>query len=389
MKVVIAIDSFKGSMTSLEAGNAAAEGIRKLNPDADIVVRPLADGGEGTFEALSSGMGGEICEVEVTGPLGKKVVARYGIVGTGLQRKTAVMEMTAAAGITLIKEEERNPLFTTTYGVGEMIADAIQKGCRNFIIGIGGSATNDGGVGMLQALGYHFLNENGAEVQRGARGLSEIRSICMEQVMAELSDCTFQIATDVKNPLCKENGASRIFGPQKGATPEMVEEMDAALMSYARLTRDVFCNIRVNEEADFCDPDYPGAGAAGGLGYAFHAYLRAELLSGIDIILKEIHLEEEMKDADYVITGEGMLDSQTAMGKAPVGVARLAKKYGKPVFAFGGSVAEDAGILHEKGIDAMFPIVRGAVSLMDAMKKENAIHNMSAAVEQVFRAIRA
>ncbi len=382
MKVVAAIDSLKGSMTSLEAGGAIAEGVKRVYPDAEVCVRPLADGGEGTVEALALGMGGRLETVEVTGPLGEKVSAVYGILESDgdQSKKTAIVEMSAAAGITLVEEKDRNPLFTTTYGVGEMIKDAIQKGCRHFIVGIGGSATNDGGIGMLQALGYGLLNKEGKQVPFGAQGLKELEEINDDYVLPELKECTFRVACDVTNTLCGEQGCSAIFGPQKGATPTMIMQMDKWLAYYAALSREKYPHANMNQA---------GTGAAGGLGFAFLTYTNAVLESGIKIILEETRLEEYIKDADIVVTGEGRLDSQTAMGKAPIGVAQIAKKYGKKVIAFSGSVTEDAGVCNEHGIDAFFPILRSIVTLAEAMDHETSKKNMTAAVEQAFRLVKA
>lgn len=374
MNVVIAIDSLKGSLSSLEAGKAIADGVLKVYPDAETVIRPLADGGEGTVEALTIGMGGKLEHVNVTGPLGEIVEASYGIL-----EKTAIIEMSAAAGITLVKEEERNPLKTTTYGVGEMIKDAIRKGCRHFIVGIGGSATNDGGIGMLQALGYGILDSEGRQVDFGAQGLKEIVSITDEYVIPELKECTFRVACDVTNTLCGEQGCSAIFGPQKGATPTMIIQMDKWLAYFAALSREKYPHANMKQA---------GTGAAGGLGFAFLTYTNAVLESGIKIVLEETQLEEYVKNADVVVTGEGRLDGQTAMGKAPIGVADIAKKYGKRVIAFSGSVTEDAVVCNEHGIDAFFPILRSVVTLSEAMDTENARKNMTATVEQVFRLIR-
>ncbi len=382
MKVVVAIDSLKGSLTSLEAGQTIAEGVKKVYADADVQVRPLADGGEGTVEALALGMGGKLETISVTGPLGDKVDAVYGILEPTEEnpKKTAIVEMSAAAGITLIKEKDRNPLLTTTYGVGEIIKDAIKKGCRHFIVGIGGSATNDGGIGMLQALGYGLLNSEGKQVAFGAQGLNELESITDDYVIPELKDCTFRVACDVTNTLCGEQGCSAIFGPQKGATPTMIMQMDKWLAYYAALSREKYPQANMNQA---------GTGAAGGLGFAFLTFTNAVLESGIKIVLDETKLEEFVKDADIVVTGEGRLDSQTAMGKAPVGVANIAKKYDKKVIAFAGCVTEDAGVCNQNGIDAFFPILRGVVTLAEAMDSENARKNMTATVEQVFRLIQA
>ena len=373
MKIVTAIDSFKGSMTSMEAGQAAAEGIQRVDVDAEVIVRPLADGGEGTVEALVSGMNGTLQKVQVTGPLGDPVICEYGIIES---TKTAVIEMAGAAGITLVSDEERNPLNTTTYGVGEVIRDAIDKGCRRFLVGIGGSATNDGGVGMLRALGYGFLDKDGNQVPFGAKGLKVLEEITDTYVLPELKECKFKIACDVTNALCGEQGCSAVFGPQKGATPEMICQMDQWLGYYAALAKEKFPKADAKQE---------GTGAAGGLGFAFLTFTDAVLESGIKIVLEETQLEEYVKDADLVITGEGRMDGQTAMGKAPVGVAALAKKYGKPVLAFAGAVERDARKCNEHGIDEFFPILRGVVTLEEAMKNENAKRNLADTAEQVYR----
>lgn len=375
MKVVVAIDSLKGSLSSLEAGNAIKKSINEVIPGADVEVHPLADGGEGTVEALTLGMGGTIETIPVKGPIGEKVHASYGIIP---QRQLAIIEMAAAAGITLIATEERNPLHTTTYGVGEMIKDAISKGCRHFIIGIGGSATNDGGAGMLQALGYALLDKDNQEISLGAQGLADLKSISTDKVIEELKECDFKIACDVTNPLCGAQGCSSIFGPQKGADEDMITKMDTWLSNYATLA------TSVSEKAD---ATIEGTGAAGGLGFAFLAFTNATLEPGIDIILSEINIEKAISVADLVVTGEGRLDGQTVMGKAPIGVAKLAKKYGKKVVAFSGSVTEDAILCNQHGIDAFFPIVRRLISLDEAMSKEVAYKNMKETATQVFRLI--
>lgn len=373
MKAVIAIDSLKGSLSSIEAGQAIAEGIKKVDAKAEVVIRPLADGGEGTVEALVCGMNGTLQHVKVTGPLGEPVVCEYGIID---ETKTAVIEMSGAAGITLVPDTKKNPLYTTTYGVGEVIRDAIEKGCRRFIVGIGGSATNDGGIGMLQALGYGFLNKDGQQVPFGAIGLKELETITDTYVLPELAECEFKIACDVTNPLCGENGCSAVYGPQKGANPSMIMEMDKWLRYYAALAREKFPKADLNE---------PGTGAAGGLGFAFLTFTNAVLESGIKIVLEETKLESYVKGADVVVTGEGRLDFQTAMGKAPVGVAGLAKKFDIPVLAFAGSVTKDATECNKNGIDAFFPILRGISTLEEAMKPENAKQNLIDTAEQAFR----
>lgn len=373
MKITIAIDSLKGSLSSMEAGNAAKEGIKAAFPEAEICVRPLADGGEGTVEALAEGLGGRIYKAAVTGPLGESVECSYCIIE---EEKTAIIEMSGAAGITLIPAARRNPLYTTTYGVGETIRDALKRGCRKFIIGIGGSATNDGGIGMLQALGFKFLDPSGKDVPYGAAGLAELAAIEDGRVMPEVKESKFFIACDVTNPLCGENGCSAIYGPQKGADREMIRKMDRWMEKYAELAARSFGKA---------DRNRAGTGAAGGMGFAFLTFLDAVLEPGISIVLRETNLEEHIKDSDLVITGEGRLDGQTAMGKAPAGVAGLAKKYGKPVIALAGCVAEDAGACNGCGIDAFFPILRKPVTLEEAMKKENAHKNMAAAAEQAVR----
>ena len=373
MKVVVACDSFKGSLSSLEAGEAIKNGVLKAVPDAQVHVRPLADGGEGTVEALTLGMGGKMEAVEVTGPIGEKVNCFYGILE---ENKTAIIEMAGAAGITLVPEAKRNPLHTTTYGVGEVIKDAIAKGCRHFIIGIGGSATNDGGIGMLQALGYGMLDKEGKQVPFGAKGLKELETITDDDVIAELRECTFRVACDVTNPLCGELGCSAVFGPQKGADSDMIAQMDQWLAKYAKLT---------SHKYETANAEYPGTGAAGGMGFAFLAYTNAVLESGIKIVLEETNLESYIKDADIVVTGEGRLDGQSIFGKAPVGVAQIAKKYDKKVLAFAGAVTEDASLCNEHGIDAFFSILRRVQTLQEAMDLENARKNMEDTVEQVFR----
>ncbi|MBQ3114728.1 MAG: glycerate kinase [Clostridia bacterium] len=373
MKFVIAIDSFKGSMTSVEAGNAARDGILKACPTAEVIVKPIADGGEGTVDALISGLNGTKRDVFVSNPLGRKIKTEYGIIGD-----TAVIEMSAASGIALIEKSELNPLVTTTLGVGEMILDAIKYGCRNFIIGIGGSATNDGGIGMLSALGYEFLDKDGNKVELSGGGLENIMDIKTEKVLPELAECTFNVACDVTNPLCGENGCSAIFGPQKGATPDDIIRLDIGMKNYAKITK---------QKISFIDENFPGAGAAGGLGFAFMAYLNGKLKSGIKLILEQINLEESIKWADFVITGEGRLDAQTFMGKAPAGIAELAKKHQKPVLAFAGCVTDDAVLCNEHGIDALFPIVQGACTLEEAMDNNTARNNMTKTLEQVTRLI--
>jgi glycerate kinase len=372
MRVLVAMDSMKGSLGSLAAGEAVAEGVRRVFPDAECTVLPLADGGEGTVEALAAGMGGAIRKVEVSGPLGAKVQARYGIVGD-----LAIMEMAEAAGITLISPEERNPLLTTTYGVGELVLDALSQGCKRFVIGIGGSATNDGGAGMLQALGFRLLDGNGCDIGRGGAELAKLAVVEKTCVPAleTLAPGAFRIACDVTNPLCGDNGASAVYGPQKGADGETVRQLDRALAHFA--------------EVSGGDADFPGAGAAGGLGFAFRTFLGAELKRGVELVLDEIGFDGHVAAADVVVTGEGRLDAQTAMGKAPAGVAAAAKRRGKMVVAFSGCLGDGAGKVNECGIDAFFPIVHAPVALEEALSETVARRNLANTAEQAFRLVAA
>lgn len=377
MKIVISIDSLKGSLTSIEAANAIKKGILSVDNKTDVVIMPLADGGEGTVEALVQGMNGEEKVITVTGPINEKVNATYGILK---ETNTAIIEMAQASGLPLVPAELRNPLNTTTYGVGEIIKESIEKGCRNFIVGIGGSATNDCGVGMLQALGFEFYDKNDNLVGLGGKVLNQIKRINTDNKLKELDECNFKIACDVNNPLYGENGAAYIYGPQKGATEEIVKELDKGLKNFAEVVKkDLGKDIAHIE----------GAGAAGGLGFGFLGFLNSKLESGIKIILDEIKLEEVVKDADIVITGEGRLDNQTAMGKAPIGVAKLAKKHGAKVIAIAGCTTPDAVKCNEEGIDAYFSIVNKAMTIDEAMKKENATQNMIETTIQIFNLIKA
>ncbi len=375
MKAVVAMDSFKGSMSTEQAGFGVAQGIKRVFPDACITVVPMADGGEGSADVIIRANGGITRTVSVQNPLGRPIEARYGILPAD---KTAVMEMAAAAGITLIPEQERNPMHTSTFGVGEMIRDAIAQGCRRFLVGIGGSATNDGGIGMLSALGFAFLDEEGNSVPPGGEGLGKVRRISVENALPELEQCSFLVACDVQNPLCGELGCSAVYGPQKGADRQMVAEMDRGMAHFARCTRQFYPHA---------DPERPGSGAAGGLGFAFCTYLNGTLRPGIDLMIQQTGLEEKIKQADIVITGEGRLDGQSCMGKTPVGVAAVAKKHGKPVLAFSGCVTEDAGSCNGLGIDAFFPIVKGPCTLEEAMAQPNAVRNLADTAEQAFRLI--
>ena len=320
-------------------------------------------------------MNGKKETIEVTGPIAKKVDATYGLLKN---TSTAIIEIAQASGLTLVPTELRNPLYTTTYGVGEIIKEAINKGYRNFIVGIGGSATNDAGIGMLQALGFEFYDKNNKLVGLGGKVLNEIRHIKIENRLKELDECKFKIACDVNNPLFGKNGAAYIYGSQKGATSEIIEELDNGLRNFSKVVKNYLSKDVANVE---------GAGAAGGLGFAFLAFLDSKLESGIKIILEEIKLEEELKDADFVITGEGRLDNQTAMGKAPIGVAKLAKKYGVKVIGLAGATTEDAVKCNEEGIDAYFSIVNRAMTIEEAMDKATASENMTATTTQIFNLI--
>lgn len=377
MKVIVAIDSLKGSLSSLEAGKAAEEGIKRAMPEAEIIIKPLADGGEGTVSALTSGLNGRLEKAEVTGPLGQKVKAVYGI----LPDKTAVIEMAEAAGLPLVPVDKRNPMETTTYGVGELISHAMDRGCRKFIVGIGGSATNDGGSGMLQALGCHFYKKDGTEICPGAEEIEEIARVDIGGMDRRLEECRFEIACDVTNPLCGERGASAVFAPQKGADARMVGRLDDALSHLADVTEEVLKTDNRN---------LPGAGAAGGLGFAFASYLGGDLRPGVEIVLDAVLPEKELSEADIVVTGEGRFDGQTAMGKAPVGIAKRAKEKDCMVLVFAGSI-EPQGVRKVQDemqlVDGAFPILPGVMTLEEAMQKTVAYENMSYTAEQVFRLI--
>lgn len=376
MKVLIAIDSFKGSMSTFMANEAVSQAVKSVYPDAETVMCPLADGGEGTVDAIVSATGGKIRKVEVTGPLDERVTAKYGVIP---KTNTAVIEMAEAAGITLVAPQDRNPLETTTFGVGEIIKDAINNGYRKFIVGIGGSATNDGGVGMLQALGFSFVDKDGKEIPHGAKGLAVLERIITDKAMPELHECSFCVACDVKNPLCGEKGCSHVFAPQKGADLPMIEKMDRDMKRYAEISKTVCANA---------DENYEGAGAAGGLGFAFLAYLNATMQSGISLVIEQTGIEDKIKNVDVVVTGEGRLDGQSAMGKAPIGIAKLGKKYGKTVIAFAGGVTREAVVCNEHGIDAFFSILRAPCTLAEAMDEKNAVENLRATATQVFRLIK-
>ncbi len=372
MKVVVAMDSLKGSLSSIEAGMAARDGILAARPDADVTVMPLADGGEGTADALIEGMGGERIRITVTGPMGRQVQCYYGWLP---ETSTAVMEISQASGITLVSEGEKDPMAATSYGAGEMIAAALDRGARELIIGIGGSAVNDGGTGMLQALGYEFLDEQGNSVGLGGQALARISSVVTDNARHLPEDIHICVACDVTNPLCGPDGATYVYGPQKGVTEEMKPILDAGMRNYAAVSASV---LGADHSSD------PGSGAAGGIGYALLSYLGAELIPGAQLIMEVTGLEKRMP-ADIVVTGEGCLDGQTLMGKAPIRVARMAKKYGAKVIALAGSVTPEASACNDAGIDAFFPVVRGITSLEEALNPETARRNITACAEQVFR----
>jgi glycerate 2-kinase len=375
VKILVAVDSLKGSLSSIEANKAIAQGLLLANSDFSVQSLPVADGGEGTVEALVYATGGQFVDSEVTGPLGQPLGARYGILG---DKMTAVIEVAEACGLPLIPKEERNPLFTTTYGVGELILDAIEKGCRDFIIGLGGSATNDAGVGMLQALGYQFFTKAGELAGLGGDALKEISRIDIGKVPEQVKAAKFRIACDVNNPLYGLNGAAYIYGPQKGATPEVVKELDGGLRNFADV---------VLEQLGTDLQSISGAGAAGGLGAAFAGFLEAELESGVEMILELTRFEKQLQIVDLVITGEGKLDGQTSMGKAPAGIALLAKQHGIPVIALAGDISEGNPTLHESGITAYFTIVSGPFSLENAMNPETTRTNLKRTGEQIGRVV--
>lgn len=355
MKIVIAPDSFKGSLTALEVANAMEEGLRKYSKDFIIEKIPMADGGEGTVESLVALTSGELITVKVKDPLMREIKGFYGLLG---DKKTAVIEMAAASGLPLLKENERNPLIASTYGTGQLIKDALDRGCKTFIIGIGGSATNDGGTGMLKALGVKFLKEDNKELKDGAIELSELCKIDMTDFDKRILDCNIKIACDVENTLCGENGASFIFGPQKGADEKLVKTLDDNLYHYGKVLESTFGIDVIN---------IPGSGAAGGLGAAF-IVIKGKLERGIDIIIKESKLSEKLRDADLVFTGEGKIDYQTKFGKTPFGVASEAKKRNIPVIALAGGIGEGTDTLYELGFDGIFSIVDKPMTLDEAIK---------------------
>lgn len=355
MKIVIAPQGFKGNLTALEVARAIEAGVKRIVPDALTVLKPMADGGEGTVQALVDATGGEIITTEVTGPLGEPVNAHWGILN---DRVTAVIEMAAASGLPLVPPEKRNPLMTTTYGTGELILAALDKGCRKLIIGIGGSATNDGGAGMAQALGARFLDAGGKELAPGGAALADLEHIDVTNLDPRLAGFEVTLACDVNNPLCGPRGASAIYGPQKGATPELVAQLDAALVHYADVVRkDLGADVQ----------NVAGAGAAGGLGMGLMVFLKARLIPGIDVVIEATNLVADLAGADLVFTAEGRIDCQSAMGKVPTGVALKAKEFGSPVIALAGEVADDCRVVYEQGIDAVLSIAPGPISLDQSM----------------------
>jgi len=356
MKIVIAPDSYKESLSATEVAQAIEKGFREIFPDAHYVSVPVADGGEGTVEAMIAATQGAEHTASVTGPLGERVDARWGMSGDG---NTAFIEMAAASGLALVPPELRNPLITTSRGTGELILRALEHGARNIIIGIGGSATNDGGAGMVQALGAKLCDANGTEIGHGGGSLMSLNTIDISGLDPRLASCTIRVACDVTNPLTGEQGASRIFGPQKGATDAQIVELDNNLSHYADVIKK---SLRVDVKA------VPGAGAAGGMGAALMAFLGAELRSGIEIVTQALNLEEHIHDCTLVVTGEGRIDSQSIYGKVPVGVAKVAKKYHKPVIGIAGSLTHDVGVVHQYGIDAVFSVLTSIGTLEEAFR---------------------
>ena len=370
MIIVIAPDSFKESLSSEEACRAIEKGLRKAMPDARLVKNPMADGGEGTMDTIVKCSGGRIIKCKATDPLGGKITARCGLLDGG---NTALIEMAEASGLALVPRGKRNPLKTSSYGTGEMIKFAIERGCKKILLTLGGIATNDAGVGIAEALGYKFLDERGRNIPRGAGGLKFLRHIDAKNAHPALSKRAFLAACDVKNPLCGPNGSAAVYGPQKGATPGMVKEIEANLRNFARV---------VNNDLKKDVLNVPGAGAAGGAGAGALAFLNASLKPGIEIVIELTRLEEKLKDADLVITGEGRMDGQTVFGKTPAGVAKTAKKYGLPVIAFCGQIGEGAQKARAAGIDAIFSIADGPISYEYSLK--NAGKLLENAVEQAF-----
>ncbi|EJL83884.1 glycerate kinase [Pantoea sp. GM01] len=375
MKIVIAPDSYKESLSALEVASAIEAGFREIFPEADYVKIPVADGGEGTVEAMVAATQGNIVRLTATGPLGKPVDAFYGLSG---DERTAFIEMAAASGLELVPAAQRDPLITTSFGTGELIKDALDRGVDHVIIGIGGSATNDGGSGMMQALGAHLLDDQGQQIAYGGGALPQLARIDIAQLDPRIKQCRFEVACDVSNPLTGEKGASAIFGPQKGATPALVQQLDQALEHYAQI---------IHRDLDIDVLHIDGGGAAGGMGAALHAFCQAELRSGIEIVTEALGLAEQVKDADLVITGEGRIDSQSVNGKVPVGVAKVAKQYHKPVIGIAGSLTADVGVVHQYGLDAVFSVLFSICSLEEALA--NAAQNVRLTARNVAATIKA
>ncbi|ELE1960006.1 glycerate kinase [Vibrio vulnificus] len=355
MKIIIAPDSYKESLTAMDVAIAIEKGFKQVLPDAHYVKLPMADGGEGTVQSMVDATGGTIIEHTVTGPLGQRVDGFFGLLGEG---KTAVIEMAAASGLHLVTPDQRNPLITTTFGTGELIKAALDHGVKHIIVGIGGSATNDGGIGMAQALGIKLLDAHGNALGYGGGELAKLATIDCSQLDPRLAQVRLEVACDVDNPLCGPKGASAVFGPQKGATPEMVTILDKNLAHYAAI---------IKQQLGVDVRDMAGAGAAGGMGAALLGLLNAELRPGIEIVMDAVHLDEIVADADLVITGEGRIDSQTIHGKTPIGVARTAKKHGLPVIGIAGCLSADCSVVHEHGLDAVFAVVNRSVDLPTAL----------------------
>ncbi|NWA63886.1 glycerate kinase [Pantoea sp. B9002] len=374
MKIVIAPDSYKESLSALEVASAIEAGFREIFPEADYVKIPVADGGEGTVEAMVAATQGNIVRLTVTGPLGKPVEAFYGLSG---DERTAFIEMAAASGLELVPAAQRDPLITTSFGTGELIKDALDRGVDHIIIGIGGSATNDGGSGMMQALGAQLLDEHGKQIAYGGGALPQLARIDIEQLDTRIKQCRFEVACDVSNPLTGAKGASAIFGPQKGATPQLVQQLDKALEHYATL---------IHRDLDIDVLHIDGGGAAGGMGAALHAFCQAELRSGIEIVTEALGLAEQVKDADLVITGEGRIDSQSINGKVPIGVAKVAKQFDKPVIGIAGSLTADVGVVHQHGLDAVFSVLFSICTLDDALA--NAAQNVRLTARNVAAVIK-
>jgi glycerate 2-kinase len=371
---VLAPDSFKESMSAKEVCVAMEKGLRKVYPEAEYIHVPMADGGEGTVQSLVDASGGQMYSKEVTGPLGQPVTAQYGILGDGL---TAAIEMASASGIQLLDKADRNPMITTTYGTGELIKECLDRGIRSIIIGIGGSATNDGGTGMAEALGAKFLDAAGDELPRGGGSLGRLASIDISALDERLQQVQLIVACDVTNPLCGQRGASVVFGPQKGATPERVRQLDANLAHYAEV---------VKEQLGKDVRDLPGAGAAGGLGAGLMIFTQAVLQRGIEIVIEYTGLKQKLVDADLVFTGEGGIDFQTKFGKTPYGVASAAKASGKKVIALAGYIGEGIDTLYAEGIDAIFGIVPGAAGLEQLLMDGPA--NVERTCENIARVLR-